>query len=48
MTPSGDYILWFQFEKLGAFTKPIIVCSLNVIPGGADMRWKDVFPVFYE
>jgi hypothetical protein len=44
MTLSGDYILWFRFEKVGSFTKPTIVCSLNVIPGGADMRWKDVFP----
>jgi hypothetical protein len=48
LTPGGDYILWFQFEKVGPFTKPTVVCSLNVIPGGADMRWKDVFPMFYE
>jgi len=48
LTPGGDYILWFRFEKVGPFTKPTVVCSLNVIPGGADLRWKDVFPVFYE
>jgi hypothetical protein len=48
LTPGGDYILWFHFEKAGAFAKPTVVCSLNVIPGGADMRWKDVFPMFYE
>jgi hypothetical protein len=48
LKPGGDYVLWFQFEKVGLFTKPAIVCSLNVIPGGADMRWKDVFPMLYQ
>jgi hypothetical protein len=48
LTSGGDYILWFQFEKAGLFTKPAVVCSLNVIPGGADMRWKDIFPMLYQ